>query len=297
MMNTQKGVKAMYEIVKNYRHDKTLRGSFNALAEKTFGLNFEGWYRNGFWSDNYNPHSIVLDGKVVANVSVNRTDLMIGGQRKRLYQLGTVMTDEGYRNRGLIRAIMEEVDADTADGDGVYLFGNDSVVEFYPKFGFRKGKEYRYSKALSQNGGCSMEHIPMHDAAHWALLDRAMAENVCSFGCEMVGNPQLIFFYVSQFMQNSVYYSKNLDAWAIAEIEDEALTLHNVFSERKVALDDVIAAFGSEIAGVTLGFAPNDSEGWTAEEFHEEDCTFFVRGDVFEEFQERKLRIPILSHA
>ena len=297
MMKSREGESDMYEIVKDYRDNKTLRDSFNALAEKTFGLNFEGWYQNGFWGDNYNPHSIVLGGKVVANVSVNRTDLLIGGIRKRLYQLGTVMTDESYRGRGLIRAIMAEVDKTTADADGVYLFGNDSVVEFYPKFGFRKGKEYRYSKTVTQTGGSAMENIPMDNAQQWALLDRAMAENVCTFGCEMVDNPQLIFFYVSQFMQDCVYYCGALDAWAVAELEDGNLTLHNVFSKQAITLDAVIGAFGSEIKNVTLGFAPDDAAGWTAEEFHEEDCTFFTKGKAFEDFAGKKLRIPTLTHA
>ena len=196
----------MYEIVKNYRDNKALRDSFNELAEKTFGLNFEGWYQNGFWGDNYNPYSIVIDGKVVANVSVNRTDMWADGQQKRLYQLGTVMTEEGHRNRGLIRAIMAEVEKDTANADGVYLFGNDSVAEFYPKFGFRTGKEFCYSKTVSQKGGCEMINVPMRTAADWAVLDKAMEKNVFRGGCDMVGNPQLIFFYVSQFMQENVYY-------------------------------------------------------------------------------------------
>ena len=97
----------MYEIVKNYRANDALRRSFNSLAEKTFGLNFENWYQNGFWGDNYNPYSVVIDGQVVANVSVNRTDLVMDGARRQLLQLGTVMTDERYRNRGYIRAIMQ----------------------------------------------------------------------------------------------------------------------------------------------------------------------------------------------
>ena len=68
------------ELIHGYRNDKNLRDSFNALAEQTFdGLNFEGWYQNGFWGDNYDPHSIVIDGQVVSNVSVNRTDLLMGG--------------------------------------------------------------------------------------------------------------------------------------------------------------------------------------------------------------------------
>ena len=79
-------------IIHGYRADKQLRDSFNRLAEQTFGLNFEGWYQNGFWGENYDPHSIVIDGEVVSNVSVNRTDLVFGGRRYHILQLGTVMT-------------------------------------------------------------------------------------------------------------------------------------------------------------------------------------------------------------
>lgn len=34
----------MYELKKNYKDNAELRQSFNTLAEKTFGLNFEDWY-------------------------------------------------------------------------------------------------------------------------------------------------------------------------------------------------------------------------------------------------------------
>ena len=152
------------EIVKHYRDNPVLRSSFNRLAEAIFGLNFENWYQNGFWGDNYAPYSVLEDGEIVANVSVNRTDMWIEGSRKKLYQLGTVMTAEGYRNRGYIRAIMAEVDKDLADADGVYLFANDSVLDFYPKFGFRKGREYACSKAVCQSGECRMERC------RWILL-------------------------------------------------------------------------------------------------------------------------------
>ena len=63
------------QIVNGYRDNKKLRDSFNELAEKVFGLNFENWYQNGFWNDNYNPYSIIVDGKVAANISVNQCDM------------------------------------------------------------------------------------------------------------------------------------------------------------------------------------------------------------------------------
>lgn len=287
----------MYEIVKHYRNDKTLRDSFNALAENTFGLNFEGWYQNGFWGDNYSPYSVLLDGKIVANVSVNRTDMVIDGQRRKFYQLGTVMTYPEYRNRGMIRAIMAEVEKDIADADGVYLFGNDDVVEFYPKFGFIPGAEHIYTKSVNQTGVSRMVNVPMDGPAGWEKLSAAMAANTFATGCRMVGNPELIFFYVSQFMQDCVYYCAKLDAWAVAEIEEGNLTLHEVYAAGEVALDDVIAAFGGEIKQVTLCFAPADPAGFCCENYHEEDCNFFVRGEGFADFSEKKLRMPSLAHA
>ena len=285
------------EIVKHYKDNKPLRDSFNALAEETFGLNFEQWYQNGFWTDCYEPYSVVIDGEVAANVSVNRTDMVIGGQRRKLVQLGTVMTKQEYRNRGLIRAIMAEIDRDCADAEGMYLFAGDHVVDFYPKFGFVRGKEYRYTKRAEQSGPCRMAMVPMHGPEGWARLRAAMELGEPHSACAMAGNPGLFFFYVAGFMQENVYYCETLDAWAVAETEGEELILHNVFCPQEVTLAAVIDAFGGDIRTVTLGFAPADSSGWACEEYHEEDCTFFVKGAAFGDFEARRLRIPGLSHA
>lgn len=287
----------MITIVRDYRDHPQLRGSFNRLAKAAFGLDFEPWYQNGFWTDCYNPYSAVIDGEVVANVSVNRTDMVIGGQRRKLYQLGTVMTDPAHRNRGYIRAIMAEIGKDLADADGVYLFAGDSVLGFYPKFGFEAGREFLYSKETNQSGACRMQRIAMDGPQGWEKLRAAMAANGFETACTMVGNPGLIFFYAAQFMQDCVYHDAQLDAWAIAEMEDGALTLHNVFAPAGAALDDVIAAFGGGVKRVTLGFAPANGDGFVCEAYHQEDCTFFVRGAAFDDFAEKKLRIPSLSHA
>ena len=285
------------KIIKHYRNDAVLRASFNALAEETFGLNFENWYQNGFWGDNYDPYSVLEDGKIVANVSVNRADMVMNGERKRLYQLGTVMTAEGYRNRGYIRAIMAEVEQDIADAEGVYLFANDGVLGFYPKFGFEQGTEYVYSKTVSQTGPCRMGQVLMDGPESWARLSGAMESSTFPAACQMVDNPGLIFFYASQFLQECVYYSGELDAWVIAELEEGNLLIHNVFTAKEISLDDVIQAFGQEVKQVTLGFAPADTAGFACQELKEEDSTFFVKGTAFAAFVENKLRIPSLAHA
>ena len=53
------------KIVKDYRDNKELRDSFNELAKKVFNLSFEEWYQNGFWKENYNPVSIVIEETVM----------------------------------------------------------------------------------------------------------------------------------------------------------------------------------------------------------------------------------------
>ena len=52
------------QIIKGYRNDDALRGSFDRLAQRTFDLAFEDWYQNGFWGDDYIPYSVVIDGAV-----------------------------------------------------------------------------------------------------------------------------------------------------------------------------------------------------------------------------------------
>ena len=134
-----------YKLVKQIRDNEILRRSFIKLAEKVFDLSFENWHQNGFWTDKYIQYVLAENGKkVVANVSVNIIDTVWENKSKRYIQLGTVMTDPEYRNRGfssqLIRAIISEW---REKCDAVYLFANSDVLNFYPKFGFVKAAEYQ----------------------------------------------------------------------------------------------------------------------------------------------------------
>lgn len=288
----------MIKIIKNYRNNAELRRSFNELAGRTFGLNFEDWYQNGFWGDDYNLYSVVKDGEIVANVSVNRTDFMFDGGVRHFLQLGTVMTREACRRQGYIRAIMEQIDADYGDkADGIYLFANDSVLDFYPRFGFCKSREYRHSMSLHNTGACEYRRVAMNCPAAWQRLKQAMERSVFKGRLDMVGNSGLLFFYVSGFMRENVYYHAPSGTYVIAEQEGQRLLLHNVFSGTLTELPEVLALFGEELRQVTLGFTPADQAAYRVEELHEEDCTLFIKGDSLKIIEQEKLRIPSLSHA
>jgi len=287
-----------YKVVKDYRDDGVLRKSFNKLAEKTFGLHFEDWYQNGYWGEKYNPYSIVIDGEVAANVSVNRTDFLLNNSRKHLIQLGTVMTEEKYRNQGLIRRIMEEIHREyESKVDGIYLFANDSVLDFYPKFGFRREDEVLHTKSVSTEGERSMEKFPMKDKKDWDRLEGMIKRSRPGSAFALVDNSELPMFYLTRFMQENVYYEREMDVYAVAEIEREKLLLYDVFSEKAVNLHEVIAAFGREIKKAGLGFTPADRSGFAAGKVQEEDTTLFIKGKGLENFPSWEVRIPLLAHA
>lgn len=288
----------MYKIIKNYRDNTELRTSFNKLAEDTFGLNFEDWYQNGYWTDKYNPYSIVKDGEVIANVSVNLMDMRYKGKVLHLIQLGTVMTKSEYRNQGLIRQLMNEIDADyEGKVDGMYLFGGDDVIDFYPKFGYRKSYEHQYSKKVSITNEASMKQVSMSNKAEWSVLEAAIHKSCFQGQFDMADNMELYMFYVSKFMQGNVYYDEALDCYAVAEIEDDELLLHAVFAANQLELDKVIAAFGENIRQVKLAFTPSDTTGFDCQELHVEDCTLFVKGEELKAFEEWGVMFAELSHA
>ncbi|MBQ2610685.1 MAG: GNAT family N-acetyltransferase [Butyrivibrio sp.] len=284
-------------IEKNYRDNEFLRNSFNELAGKVFGgLNFEDWYRNGFWKDNYIPYSIVIDGKVVSNVSVNTCDMNYDGRIVKLIQLGTVMTDPDYRGREYARMLMEKIIEDYENKvDGIYLFANDSVVDFYPKFGFRKSREYQFSKAVKIDTERTAQLVPMSEKRDWDKMVQILNKTEQNAKMYMVSNSGLYMFYLSQFMQENTFYIEDCDSYAIAEIEDDTLILHAVVGNG--AIDRVISAFGKEIKKVILAFTPKDSTGYDKSVVVEEDTHLFVRGKFFDDTNDDEFMFQAITHA
>lgn len=287
----------MCKIIKNYRNNEQLRHSFNELAIKIFGIDFEDWYQNGYWTDRYNPYSIAIDGKIVANVSVNTTDFEVNGQINHYIQLGTVMTDEEYRNRGFIRKIMNEIEKDYADRtDGIYLFSSNDVLSFYPKFGFQTAKQYEYVKTVKSNAQQLFVKVPMNSKKDWDMLQSKIRNCHSQSAFEMIDNSELNMFYVSKFMQENVFYSEILDTYVIAEVDNDTLTIDMVISEKEQDLNTIAESFGNTIRTVRTGFTPKNTQGFEVREINQDDCTLHIKGDL-KIVEELKLMFPLLAHA
>lgn len=296
-----------YTFTTDVKNNDKLRQAFNTLTQQTFGFDFEGWYQSGGWGDLYIPHVLTDGEKIVSNVSVNLINFVVDGTVKKYIQLGTVMTDGEYRNRGLNREIMERILEEYADkADGIYLFGNDSVLHYYPKYGFKPAKEYEYympREAWQDALSYEAESVDMEDANQsqrlYAKINscasaKAFNPNDALYMKENLG---LYRFWMAVDYGESVYYLPEEDAYVIAEFGEERLHIVQILSENRLDIRRLAKTLGSESAEVVLGFTPMQREIFQVREHKEEDSTLFILGEDMERIERDKMMFPVLSHA
>lgn len=287
-----------YKFVIGNGEDDKFRRSFNALTEKTFGFNFERWYKDGYWKNQYIPHSLLDGDEVISNVSVNIMDFEVLGKKKRYIQLGTVMTDEAYRNQGLLRVIMEKVLVEWKDkGDLIYLFANDSVLDFYPKFGFAKLEQYQCAKLTSKvDKSGNVKKLDMDKECDRALVyDKANTAASLS-KISMLGNPELIIFYCTMFMRDNIYYIRDYDAVVIADFDQDTIEVLDVFCQEEVPIDMIFSYLSNEkIKRVKLFFTPKETDSYIVTPL-KSDGTLFALGEDIKLLSENQFMFPELSH-
>ena len=316
-----------YKFIGDYKDLSEYRQGLNELTRKTFGFSFEPWYQKGFWGKRYIPYSLAVEDQIVANVSVN--DLVFDFEGKGLHalQIGTVMTDAKVRGEGLSRKLMEDVLKLWRDKvDFIYLFANDSVRDFYPKFGFRKVREIQWSASRSEienlsrlqpkEQGCVFRQLnpqmlrdfrrDQEDDLLHQLMDRIRNGSGKS-ALAMLDNVDLVMFYLTGFMSHHVYHTPDGELFAVCEEEEGVLHIHEVYGQG-VSLVSVAAAMsrlmdleGRPVHTVVLGFTPKETHGFTSGELMEEDHTLFVLDGENPSFDHVFLRngliFPVLSRA
>lgn len=282
-------------IGKQIRESAALRQSFFSLAQSTFEIDFSPWHAKGFWGERYLPYALAEEDRIVSNISVNVLDVLYDGAPRRYVQLGTVMSDPAFRGRGLSRRLMEKVLADwRGNCDMIYLYANDTVLDFYPKFGFERFIEHSQMYSLRPAPG-DFVPLDLSREENLALFSRLYAQNN-PFSCiTMQDNFGLVMFYCGSVFADNVFYSKKRDAVCIALQEGETLSCLDIFCAPGQNLREILsetAAPGTTVA--RLGFAAK-REGIFAPIL--EDDALFVLPGKDNPFAQEKICMPLLSHA
>lgn len=286
-----------YVLKKGYQDDEKARNSFNRLAGQIFGLDFENWYQNGYWKNNYIPYSILKGDEVLANVSVSPMSFRENGELKQYIQLGTVMTSKSCRNQGLIRQLMQEIQNDyEGKADGWFLFANESVLDFYPKFGYRRSDEFEYVKAVTIDEDAVAVKVQIEENADLLKLQQSMKESCSQSSLWLESRVELTMFYALDYMRNKIYFIPGQNAYVFVSFEKGQLYLHQVFAPEKVNLDRIAAAFGREVTSLILGFSPIEKQGFTCRKMKDSDTVLHVKGSALDRIERECLRIPELAH-
>ena len=94
------------------------------------------------------------------------------------------MTHPDYRHQGLATKLMNHIIKKyEKDYDFIYLFANDTMLEFYPKFGFEKVQESSFSLKVS-NMICQIDKkydlrkLDVNNQADFELMKEYEAERI-----------------------------------------------------------------------------------------------------------------------
>ncbi|WP_433750803.1 GNAT family N-acetyltransferase [Falsibacillus pallidus] len=285
------------QFARGYREDAALRQSFNQLAEMTFGIQFESWFEKGYWTSKYEPFSYQVEGKIVANVSVNHLEWVVNGESFKAIQIGTVMTHPDYRGQGLSRKLMEKVlEEYDSKVDWMYLFANNSVLEFYPKFGFHAVAESQFRIPFNGKGKNGVAtNLSLRDESFVYQFVSERSPTSAQFGT--LGTAELFMFYYLNGFDSDMYFIEEENVLAVYQIHGEELHLFDLVSNVPVSYERIFELIATpDVTEIILHFTPEDSDiPWQVHDFKGSE-QLFIRSRLMDRLP-KMIKHPMFSQA
>jgi len=255
-------------------NDKVYQHKLNHLLRNVF-FDFQFWYDLGLWDENYESYAMEDNVQIVSNICVYKTQLLADGRVCPALSIGAVATDAAYRSQGLSRTLMERILEKYKDRS-MYLFANETVLEFYPRFGFERIRE----------------RLPVAEYA----IDNDIAPCKLRFDSELVrqhvynrqnhsqtldclNTASINLFHIfAGHLKEHIYHIPALETVVIAAQNEETLKISAVFSLRPVSFAELARQLPVHgVRKIEWGFMPC-WEDLVYDMVDAEGDPFFVRG-------------------
>ncbi|WP_442599808.1 GNAT family N-acetyltransferase [Neobacillus sp. D3-1R] len=270
-------------VVKAYQHNEKLRKSFNELATSIFGIEFEDWYQHGYWSSKYIPYSVIIHDQVIANVSVNLLELVVHNNKWSAVQIGTVMTHPDFRGKGFSQLLMNTVLADYKDVDLIYLFANSSVLDFYPKFGFKPHNEVSYTLDYFNNADYPIEFTKLNGRKKEDLdiiYQHAKRRLPVSSLFGTANTAELLLYYCLNVFYENIYFLKEENTIVICKTEDNHLHVYDVICDTQKDILKLLHVFTTkETKEIVFHFTPDDQTIAFKQSVYEDNHVLFIKNN------------------
>ena len=227
---------AEHLVRENYRDDDTLREAYYAYIQTVFpGIDFKNWHDRGYWPAEYIPYSLIDDGRIISNVSVYKMTVLLDGKPVSAAQIGAVGTIPDYRGQGLSRRMMDYViDKYRDEVDLLFLFANETVIDFYPQFGFTKHHESVFIATSDiPKPHYAARRMDVHKSSDMALVEyrlKKRSDLTHRFGARDYAGVTL--WHILNIHPERVLYVEDEGIIVIANEKDNCLHVWDVISTR-----------------------------------------------------------------
>ena len=262
------------------RQHAQLKQSFLQLARETFELEFEQWDALGYWDSTYCPYAFEVDGKIIANVSASIGTMLLEGKTYQAIQIGTVMTNPAFQGQGLSRKLMEKVLEDTADAAIIYLFANETVLHFYPKFGFETRRQATFTVETKdlQLQPAEVKKVDIADEdARKLFYETTQHRMPISLKMSMLQNENIVMFHALTQYKDALYYVPKFNAFVIAKEQDGRFQLIDIISKQYVDVVDLLEGLPIEAPVIELCFTPDKLKVPVQQGIFQDDGAMFVK--------------------
>ena len=258
------------------RNDPAYEALFNDLIGEVFGFTFADWHRLGVWDERYESFSLIENGVMLANICLFRTQLVLEGQRIEAFHLGAVSTRTARRGQGLSRRLMERVLERYPDSP-MFLFANQNVLNFYPRFGFCR--VYESSPVL--------EFRPNHPPVRRLALDDSLVRQFlergrCGSARFYCANTLPIEWFHLLSCGDSLWHLPEIEGFAVAEQQGNELQLHYLSLPEGLPVEAALSYLPfSGVTRIRFGFYPDElASRCKFEPLLGGDESMFVRGHI-----------------
>lgn len=287
-----------FTIHENIRDNDQLRNGYFDFIQTVFGgLDFKGWYEKGFWNDRYNPFCLTVDGHIVSNASAAEMTVLIEGKKKRAVQIGAVATLDEYRNQGYARVIMDYVLKRYAPlTDLFFLFANESVIDFYPRFGFERANDVIFKATADiPEPDCSTRQLDLENPGDFKLV-RSMVANRLNlterFGAS--GYDYITFWHLLNLFPRCLYYLPEKQLIAVMSMSGNELNLWDLIFAEPIEIPSILPNIMTEKPHtINYFFSPDIVKFNYDSVFSDDDAVLFVRADF--NLPEKEFKFPLTA--
>jgi len=272
------------EIVKNYRDNELLRNEYYNFISKIFpSADFKDWYSKGFWTDKFNPISIIKDGKIISNVSATLMNIIVEERNVRGIQIGAVGTLPEFRNQGLSRLLMEYVIKKYKDDTDIFLlFANETVLDFYPKFGFKRFEEKVFISEINiPETKPAARKLNIQNEIDFLLLQDLIKNRIeitKIFGAK--DYESITMWHVLNIYRDNLYHLEDEDAIFIMKEEKRQLDIYEIICRKYFDIDSTLPkVIGSKNTTSIIFHFPPDQLNYKYDKTINEDNGLFILSD------------------